>query len=121
MPTWRTGPLRNNGIRYSSPNHRPAGKPGSPDHRSGRCRVLRPQPSRLPKSPKPKCASQSPFGLAAAIGLHFRLGAEEGVHVAIGIPAGGRRLALLVARETAIAAAGAEIAALDAVGVIARG
>jgi len=58
--------------------------------------------------------------LAAAIRLQFRLGSEIGIFRAIGVAAGRASLALLVAGKTAIAAACAEIAALDAEWIILR-
>src|SRR5260370_372625 len=75
-------------------------------------RLLR--PSRSLGSPKPECASEPPSGLAAAVGLQLGAGVEIGVGVAIGVPAGGGRLALLVARKTAVASTCGEIATPDA-------
>src|SRR6202022_2785485 len=84
------------------------------DHTSEPAPARRLRPSRSPKSPEPECASEPPSGFLAAIRLQLGVGAEIGVGVAIGVPAGGRRLALLVARKTAVATASAEITALDA-------
>src|SRR5712692_5690772 len=55
-----------------------------------------------------------PVARVATIGLQFGIGAVIGIGVAIGVPARGGRLALLLARKTAVAAAGTEIASLDA-------
>src|ERR1700676_5353286 len=110
MPTRCTEAATCSGIRNSwPPGCTHAGIPDKPDRRSGPPPVLL-RPSRSPKSPRPECASEPPWGLAAAIGLQFRVDAEIGIGAAIGIAAGGRRLALLIARKTAIAAPCAEIA-----------
>src|ERR1700731_2482305 len=114
MPTRCTEAATCSGIRNSGG---PAGKPDKPDRTSGPPPALL-RPSRSPKSPRPECASEPPWGLAAAIGLRFRFGVKIGILRAIGVPAGGGRLALLIARKTAIAAASAEIAALDAEWII---
>src|SRR5205807_5765333 len=106
-------------IRNSCPCHRHAGKGGSWDRRSVPAPVPLPRRLRLPKSPKPECASESPSGLAAAIGLHFRPGVEIGIRSAACIAPGGGCLTLRQRRKTAIAGTGAEIAALDAVGKLA--
>src|ERR1019366_3003688 len=98
-----------------------AGRPDSPG------RMFGPPPARLPqllrslKSPKPECALEPPAGLAAALRLQLGVGVVIGVNVASGVPAGSRRLALLIARKTAVAAPGAEIAALDAERIVLRG
>ncbi len=76
--------------------------------------VPRSRPPRSPQSPKPDFASVCPSGYVATIGLQFGIGAVIGIGVAIGVPARGGRLALLLARKTAVAAAGTEIASLDA-------
>src|ERR1700716_4081109 len=79
----------------------------------------KPQRRRAPISPKPCCASEPPSGQPAAIALQFRSRIEVWIFGTPGVPSGGSGLTLLVARETAIAAPGAEIAALDAVGIVA--
>src|SRR6266404_1605899 len=114
-------PATYSGIRNSWPPGRTrACKPDSRDRRFGPPPARPPRPSRSPKSPKPDCASVPPSGLAAAIRLQFRLGNEIGIFRAIGVAAGRARLALLEARKAAIAAACAEIAALDAEWIILR-
>jgi hypothetical protein len=65
-------------------------------------------------APRPECASEFPPVLVDAAGLSVRACIEIGIDVAIGIAPGGRGLALLIADKAAIAAAAAEIAALDA-------
>src|SRR3954469_4040996 len=120
MPTRCTAPARYTGIRNNWPVPTHAGRPDSPG------RMFAPPPAQLltplrsPKSSKRECALEPPSGLSAAIGLRSGVGAEIGIGVAISVPAGGRRLALLVARKAAIATVRAEIAALDAERVVAR-
>src|SRR5882757_7744929 len=120
MPTRCTAPARYSGIRNSWPVPTLAGRPDSPGRMFGPPPARLLTPLRSPKSPKLERALESPSGLAGTIGLQLGIGVEIGIGVAIGVPAGGRRLALLVARKTAIAAPGAEIAALDAEGIIPR-
>ena len=113
MPTRCTEVATCSCIRNRWPVRTCAGRPDKPDRTSG----LPPAPLRLPRSPispKPDYASVPLWGLAAAIRLQFRLGGKIRVFRAISIPAGSARLALPVAGKTAIAASGAEIAALDA-------
>src|SRR5713226_156259 len=120
MPTRCTEAATCSGIRNSWPPGRTrAGKPDSSDRTSGPPLALL-RPFRSPKSPRPECASEPPSGLAATVRLQFSIGVEIGVSGAIGAPAGGGRLTLLVAGKTAVAAASAEIAALDAEWVILR-
>src|SRR6267378_8254949 len=120
MPTRCTEPATYSGIRNSWPVPTRAGTPDSPGRRFGPPPARPSRPSRPPTSPKPDCASVPPSGLAAAIRLQFRLGSEIWIFRAIGVAAGRARLALLVAGKTAIAAARAEIAALDAEWIIPR-
>src|SRR6267378_1525868 len=120
MPTRCTEPATYSGIRNSWPVPTRAGTPDSPGRRFGPPPARPSRSSRPPTSPKPDCASVPPSGLAAAIRLQFRLGSEIGIFRAIGVAARRARLALLVARKTAIAAACAEIAALDAEWIILR-
>src|ERR1700730_3828068 len=120
MPTRCTAPARYSGIRNSWPAPTHAGRPDSPGRMFAPPRARLLTPLRSPKSPKLECALEPPSGLSAPIGLQFGVGAEIGIGVAPGVPPGGRRLALLVARETAVAAPGAEIAALDAEWIISR-
>ena len=64
MPTRCTEAATCSGIRNSwPPGCRHAGKPDKPDRTSGRPPALL-RPSRSPKSPRPECASVSPWGLA---------------------------------------------------------
>src|SRR5258706_1446354 len=114
MPRRRTGPARYSGIRNRWPVRTRAGKPDSPGRRSGPPPVRLLTPSRSPGSPKPHYASVPPWRLPAASRLQFRFGVKVGIFRASGVPAGGRRLALLEAGKAAVAAAGGEITALDA-------
>src|SRR5207253_10051714 len=93
-------------------------RPDSPGRTFGPLLAQPRTTSRLQKALKPACASESPSGLAAAVRLQFGVGSEIGIGIAISQSPGRRRLALLVARKTAIAAASAEIAALDAKWVV---
>src|ERR1700694_3676629 len=120
MPTRCTAPARYSGIRNSWPVPTLACRPDSPGRMFGPPPARLLTPLRSPKSPKLECALEPPSGLAGTIRLQLGIGVEIGIGVAIGVPAGGRRLALLVARETAVAAPGAEIAALDAERIIPR-
>ena len=64
MPTRCTEAATYSGIRNSwPPGCRHAGKPDKPDRTSGRPPALL-RPSRSPKSPRPECASVSPWRLA---------------------------------------------------------
>src|SRR4030081_820575 len=109
MPRRCTAPARCSGSRNRWPARTHAGTPDNPERRSGPPPVPPLQLYSLPKSPKLKCASEPPSGLAAAVRLQLSVRVVLGVNVAIGVAAGGGRLALLVARKTAIAAACAEI------------
>src|SRR5882672_6877267 len=120
MPTHCTEPARCSGIRNRWPVRTRAGKPDSPGRRFEPPPASLLRPSRSPKLPKPDFASVSPSRQAGTIRLQFGVDTVIGIDVAIGVAAGGRRLALLVARKTAIAAARAEIAALDAEWIIPR-
>src|SRR6267378_4278289 len=102
MPTRRTVPAMRSGIRNSWPGRTRADRPDSLDHTSAPPPARPPRPPQPPESPKPECASEPLSGWAGPIGLQLRFGVEIGVGVAIGIPAGGRRLALLVARKGAV-------------------
>src|SRR5258705_518329 len=102
MPTRCTEPSTYSGIRNSWPVPTRAGTPDSPGRMFGPPPARPSRPPR-PPSPKPDCASVPPSGLAAAIGLQFRLGSEIGIFRAIGVAAGRARLALLVARKGAVA------------------
>src|SRR3979411_2773470 len=99
MPTRRTAPARYSGIRNSWPVPRHAGRPDNPGHMFAPPRARLLTPLQLPKSSKLECALEPPSGLSAAIGLRFGVGAEIGIRVAISVPAGGRRLALLVVQN----------------------
>jgi len=89
MPTRCTEAAMCSGIRNSCPLARTrAGKPDSPDRTSGRPPALL-RPSRSPKSQRPECALEPPWGLAAAIGLQFRVDAEIGIGTAIPIFSAG--------------------------------
>src|ERR1700682_1529924 len=79
MPTRCTEAATCSGIRKSGTT---AGKPGKPDRTSGPPPALL-IPSRSSKSPRPECASEPPWGLAAAIGLQFRFGVQIGILRAI--------------------------------------
>src|SRR6478735_7166341 len=115
MPRRCTEAARCSGIRNRRLVRTRAGRPDSRGRMFGLPPARRPTPSRSPKSPEPKCASEPLSGLPGAIGLRLRFGTEIGVGVAIGVAAGGRRLALLVARKTTVAeVAAADITALDA-------
>src|SRR5213592_168992 len=120
MPTRCIEPATYSGTRNNWPVPTHAGKPDSPERRFGPPLARPSRSSRPPKSPKPDCASVPPSGLAVVIRLQFRLGCEIGIFRAIGVSAGSAGLALLVAGKTAIAAACAEIAALDAERIILR-
>jgi len=75
MPTRCTEAVTCSGIRNSwPPGCRHAGKPDKPDRTSGRPPALL-RPSRSPKSPRPECASVSPWGLAKLADEIWRLAA----------------------------------------------
>src|SRR5260370_32157299 len=113
MPKDCTEAMTYSGIRNRWLCHTRAGKPDNPDHRSGRGQVLSSRSPQSPGPPRPQCASEPPAGHPAAVGLQFGTGVVIGVGVAIGRQAPRGRLALRVARETAVAAAVAEIATLQ--------
>src|SRR4030088_1320556 len=110
-----TEPATYSGIRNRWPVRRRAGKPDNWDHRSGHGLPRPSKQFRPPKSPRLECASEFPPGLADSTRPKFGAGAVIGIDGAGGVPAGGRRQALLVARKAAVAGATAEITALDAV------